>query len=95
MQNDENVVITYDTAMNFRRACRKNPEITSEEIERIIKNVASAGTEKTTAKKKHFSPGDSLTEAINMYCRDMSDQQIDELLSKLLMNWGDSDKKPI
>ena len=90
MKKDDNIVVTRDTAMNLKKACKKNPEITIEEIERMILEAASSKEEEPSVKKRRFSPGGDLTEAIDVYCHDMSDQQVEELLCDLLKNWGES-----
>ena len=92
MQKDDNKVITMATATELRKACKFNPEITIEEIERIITRNAPAETEEPVAKKRRFSPArdGSLTDTINNYCRNMSDQEIEDLLSDLLKKWGES-----
>ena len=101
MREDDDKVITVETATALRNACKGNPDITDEEIEGIINEANSSeadgadggdGAKESAGKRKRFSsaPGGSLTEAINKYCHNMSDQQIDELLSELLAKWGDS-----
>ena len=101
MQNDDNKVISFEAATALKKVCRENPDITDEEIEQIITGntpTKSDGindenrSEEPTGRKRHFSLASDggLTKAINKYCHDMSNQQIDDLLSELLTKWGDS-----
>ena len=98
MREDDDKVITVETATVLRNACKRNPDITDEKIEGIITKANSHkpdgadSAEEPASKRKCFSsaPDGSLTEAINKYCHNMSDQQIDDLLSDLLTKWGDS-----
>ena len=101
MQNDENKIISFEAATALKKACRENPDITNEEIEQIIIGNTPAKSEEageknegeeTAGRKRRFSLASNggLTKAINKYCLNMSDQQIDDLLSDLLTKWGDS-----
>ena len=102
LQNDDNKIVSFEAATALKKACRENPDITDEEIQRIITDADLAKTdehdgaddnvaEESAAKRKRFfpAPGGILTEA-NNYCHNMSDQQIEDLLSELLMQWGGS-----
>ena len=101
MQNDDNKIVSFEAATALKKACRENPDITDEEIEQIITGNTPAkpdetaendGGEETAGRKRRFSLASDggLTKAINKYCHNMSDQQIDDLLSDLLTKWGDS-----
>ena len=101
MQNDDNKIVSFEAATALKKACRENPDITDEEIEQIITGNAPAKpdgindeerADESTGRQRRFSLASDggLTKAINKYCHNMSDQQIDDLLSDLLTKWGDS-----
>ena len=90
MQSDDSVVVTHETAMKLKKSYKKNPEITKEEIEQIIREAVPIHNGKATTPKRRFSLNGNLMETINTYCHDMSEQEIEDLLSELLTKWGDS-----
>lgn len=95
MENDENRIITMETAKTLKKFCKSHDEVSLKEIEEIIVAGTPTGTQDSDAepKKRRFLVSDSLRQAINTYCPDMSDQELGELLSRLLKQWNDSADK--
>ena len=76
---DKNKTISFEQALALKKLCKNKPEITTDDVEHII--AVEKPQKVLPIKKRKISFDD---EKLKMYCPDMTDEQIAELVYEFL-----------
>ena len=92
LKDDDNKIITFEQARALKKFCKEKTELTPEDVEQFISYVDISSSpeqnvkkEIDTAVKKRKISFDN--EKLKTYCQDMTNEQIEELVYKLLEKW--------
>ena len=86
MESDETTYLPIESAKELKQFCKNHDEVTADDVMRFVKKADQEQEQEqdTSVKKRRIAISD---DTINAYCRDMSDQQFEELVTGLLKEW--------
>lgn len=84
MESDEATYLPIESAKELKQFCKHHDEVTTDDVMRFFKKADQEQEQDTSVKKRRVAISDNM---INTYCRDMSDQQFEELVTGLLKEW--------
>lgn len=84
MESDEATYLPIESAKELKQFCKHHDEVTTDDVIRFFKKADQEQEQDTSVKKRRVAISDNM---INTYCRDMSDQQFEELVTGLLKEW--------